>query len=160
MLVGGVVALGLTLVHAMAGLHALNGRFVIVLWHKREQALLLMTDRYGFANLYYTTNAGQVFFASEYKAFIWHRDVSRRIDEEGIADFMTLGYCAADRTLFSEVKLVPPGTIITFAEDKQPSHERYWDYSFYSEEDPVWTEEDYVDQFYGKLKVAVQRQCK
>jgi asparagine synthase (glutamine-hydrolysing) len=142
----------------MEGFYSLNGRFAISLWQKKEKKLHLMTDRYGFAHLYYSVNAAKIFFASEYKAFIWHQDVSRNVDEEGLADFMTLGYCAADRTLLQDVKLVSPGSVITFEADKAAAPRRYWDYSFHSEDDPLGTEEDYIEQFYEKLRTAVKRQ--
>ncbi len=71
---------------------------------------------------------------------------------------MTLGYCIGDRTFFKDIKLLPQGSVATFEFDREPSIRRYWDYSFYSESDPLWTEDDYIDQFFDTLKLATERQ--
>ena len=140
------------------GFCKLNGRFTIALWDKAKKTLRLITDRYGFCKLFYWVTSGRIFFASEYKAIIWHKDFSKKIDEQGLADFMALGYSMEDRTFFRDIKLLPQASIATFKRDGNFSIKKYWDYSFHSEEDPVWVEEDYVDQFATLLTRATQRQ--
>ncbi|HEY4706123.1 MAG TPA: asparagine synthase-related protein [Thermodesulfobacteriota bacterium] len=144
--------------NGIAGLCGLNGRFVIALWEKGSGRLHLICDRYGFTKLYYRHGEGQVRFASEYKAIIRSGGFSGRIDEEAIADFAAFGYPTEDRTFFDEIRLIPQASVVTFEQGKAPSVRRYWDYAFYSEGDPIWDEEDYVDEFYMRLKTAVQRQ--
>lgn len=141
------------------GLCNLNGRFVVAIWNQVEKNLSLVSDRYGFAKLYYWVGPDQIMFASEYRSIIQHEAFSKKIDKQGIADFITLGYCTEDRTFFKDIKLLPQGSVVTFEGGKSPIVERYWDYSFYSETDPLWTEDDYIDQFFNKLKLAVQRQA-
>jgi len=140
------------------GLCNLNGRFVIAIWDKRENVLRLISDRYGFCNLYYWASSERILFASEYKAIIWHEDFSKKIDEVALADSMALGYSTEDRTFFENVRLVPQASVATFKMDGSVSIKKYWDYSFHSDDDPVWTEVDYIDQFYEKLTKAIQRQ--
>ncbi|MBE9572974.1 MAG: hypothetical protein IMF11_20305, partial [Proteobacteria bacterium] len=91
-------------------------------------------------------------------AIVWHEDFPKKIDQQGLADFMTLGYSTRDRTLFENIKLLPPASVATFKSDGNLSIQKYWDYSFYSEDDPLWLEEDYVDQFAKILAKATQRQ--
>ena len=140
------------------GLCNLNGRFVIAVWNKAEKVLTLVNDRYGFCKLFYWVSSQRILFASEYKAIIRHKDFPKKIDQEGLADFMTLGYSTGDRTLFENIKLLPPASVATFKSDGNLSVQKYWDYSFYSEDDPLWLEEDYVDQFAEILAKATQRQ--
>ena len=140
------------------GLSNLNGRFVIAIWNKAEKVLTLVNDRYGFCKLFYWITSRRILFASEYKAIIWHEDFPKKIDQEGLADFMTLGYSTQDRTLFENIKLLPQASVATFRSDGNLSVQKYWDYSFYSEDDPLWLEEDYVDQFAEILAKATQRQ--
>ena len=140
------------------GLCNLNGRFVIAIWNKREKVLTLVNDRYGFCKLFYWVNQQRILFASEYKAIIWHQDFPKKIDQQGLADFMTLGYSTGDRTFFENIKLLPPASVATFKRDGNLSIKKYWDYSFYSDDDPLWLEEDYVDQFAEILTKATQRQ--
>lgn len=136
----------------------LNGRFVIAIWNKVEKVLNLVNDRYGFCKLFYWVGSQRILFASEYKAIIWHKDFPKKIDQQGLADFMTLGYSTGDRTFFENVKLLPPASVATFKRDKSFSIQKYWDYSFHSDDDPLWLEEDYIDQFAEMLSRATQRQ--
>lgn len=140
------------------GLCNLNGRFVAAIWEKKERRLRLVSDRHGSATLYYRTASNRIFFASEYKAIVGQDDFQAFIDEQGLADFLALGYCTGDRTLFEKIKLVPEASVATFEVNKSPSLLRYWDYSFYTDDDPVWTEDDYIEHFFDKLKIATQRQ--
>ena len=142
----------------LEGFYNLNGRFVIALWNKLEKVLNLLCDRYGFCKLFYWITPERLLFASEYKAIIWHKDFPRKIDLQGMADFMALGYSTEDRTFFENIRLLPPASVATFNEDGSLSIQKYWDYSFHTEEDPLWLEEDYVDQFAETLAKATQRQ--
>ncbi len=99
------------------GLCNLNGRFVIAIWNKREKVLNLINDRYGFCKLFYWVTPQRILFASEYKAIVWHEDFPKKIDQQGLADFMTLGYSTGDRTLFENIKLLPPASVATFRSD-------------------------------------------
>ncbi|OEU63061.1 MAG: hypothetical protein BBJ57_12605 [Desulfobacterales bacterium PC51MH44] len=136
----------------------LNGRYVIALWDKKEKSLKLITDRYGFCKLYYWVSSTRILFSSEYKAIIWHKEFPKKIDEQGIADFMALGFSAEDRTFFSHVKLLSPATVATFNTDGDFSVRRYWDYSFHTDDDPVFPEQYYVDKFAEILTIATKRQ--
>ncbi|MDY7035594.1 MAG: asparagine synthase-related protein [Thermodesulfobacteriota bacterium] len=154
----GNLLLGLYNKEGMDGLCNLNGRFVIAIWNKVERALSLVNDGYGFCKLYYWVTPQRILFASEYKAIIWHQDFPKKIDHQGLADFMALGYSTEDKTFFENIKLLPPASLATFSRDDQLSIRKYWDYSFYNEEDPLWLEEDYIDQFANMLSKATQRQ--
>lgn len=140
------------------GLCNLNGRFVIAIWNKLSKTLNLISDRYGFCKLFYWVSSERILFASEYKAIIWDQDFPKKIDPLGLADFMTLGYSTGDRTFFENIKLLPPASVATFKADANLSIQKYWDYSFHSEEDPLWLEDDYVDQFFETLSKATLRQ--
>lgn len=136
----------------------LNGRYVIALWDKKEKSLKLITDRYGFCKLYYWVSSARILFSSEYKAIIWHKEFPKNIDEQGIADFMALGFSAEDRTFFSHVKLLSPASVASFKKEGDFSVKRYWDYSFHSEDDPVWPEQYYTDKFAEILTTVTKRQ--
>ena len=140
------------------GLCNLNGRFVIAIWDKRENVLKLVSDRYGFCNLYYWVTSKRILFASEYKAIIWHEEFSKKIDEVALADSMALGYSTEDRTFFENIRLLPQASVATFKMDGSVSIKKYWDYSFHTDDDPIWTEEDYIDQFFEILSKAIRKQ--
>ena len=140
------------------GLCNLNGRFVIAIWNKREKVLTLVNDRYGFCKLFYWVSPQRILFASEYKAIIWHEEFPKNIDEQGIADFMAIGFSAEDRTFFSHVKLLSPASVATFNMDGDFSVRKYWDYSFHTDDDPVFPEQYYVNKFAELLTTVTKRQ--
>jgi asparagine synthase (glutamine-hydrolysing) len=140
------------------GLCNLNGRFVIAIWDKSSKSLTLVNDCYGFCKLFYWVSHRRILFASEYKAIIWHQDFQKKIDEQGLADFMMLGYSTGNGTFFKDVQLLPPASVATFKTDGTLSIQRYWDYSFHGDDDPLWLEEDYLDQFVEILTRAMERQ--
>ena len=153
----GAILLKIYRKEGMAGLCELNGRFVIALWDKNNRRLHLACDRYGFTKLYLWSGPDQVRFASEYKAIIRSSGFSGKIDEQALADFVTFGYPTGDKTFFQDIKLLPQASVMTFEKGKTSVH-RYWDYTFHKEDDPMWDEEDYVDQFFSKLETATKRQ--
>ena len=156
----GQFLLDLYMQYGLNFINDLNGRFSIALLDKTDKKLHLITDRYGFSNLYYWHSHDEMMFASEYKSMTWYEKISKEVDKKGLSDFMSLGYCTRDRTFFKSIKLVPQACILTYAGSGRPVPYRYWDYTFYSEADPLYIEEDYIDQFYQKLKTATERQLK
>jgi asparagine synthase (glutamine-hydrolysing) len=140
------------------GLLNLNGIFTIALWDKEEKVLRLISDRYGFCKLFYWVSSERILFASEYKAIIWHEGFSKEIDEMALTNFMTLGYSLEDKTFLKNIRLLPQATVATFERGGRLTMEKYWDYTFHSEEDPVWGEEAYIDQFAEILMRATERQ--
>ena len=142
----------------LEGFCNLNGRFVIALWDKGKKTLVLINDRYGFCKLFYWLTSKRILFASEYKAIVWHESFPKKIDKIAVSDFFSIGFSTGDRTFFEHVKLLPPASIATFKMDGSFSIKKYWDYSFHSEDEPVWTEEHYVDQFFELLTKAIKKQ--
>ena len=142
----------------LASFYKLNGRFVIALWDKKEKTLKLICDRYGFCKLFYWVSQNRILFASEYKAITWHQHFQKRIDEEALADFMTLGYSLGDKTFFENIKLLPHGSVLIFQDNAKLSIQRYWDYSFRNGDSPLREVDEYIDRYYEVLKNVVRRQ--
>jgi asparagine synthase (glutamine-hydrolysing) len=74
------------------------------------EKLLLVRDRLGVKPLYYAIVPGAFLFASEIKALLRHPGLRPALDHEAFVDAVALGYPVGDRTLFSGVATLPPGT--------------------------------------------------
>ena len=144
-------------VHAIAGL---NGLYTIFIWDRKQSRLLLVNDRYGQQKLYFWQPSADLFlFASEYKAFTAYPGFHSTIDPQALADFLALGYMLDDRTLFSDVKLLPPASILK-VEDGKTDRSTYWNYEFDEGSSPLKSEREYLAEFSIHVENAVRRRIK
>ncbi|MFQ5960361.1 MAG: asparagine synthase (glutamine-hydrolyzing), partial [Candidatus Methylomirabilales bacterium] len=86
----------------------LRGMFAFVIWDTRRRRLFLARDRMGKKPLYYWHRGGLFLFASEIKALLCHRAVSRTLDCEALHHYLAFGYTPADRSIFAEIAKLPP----------------------------------------------------
>lgn len=110
-----------------------NGIFAFALWDATAQRLFLTRDRIGVKPLYYTQWRHGLAFASEIKALLALPEISRALDLEAAAQFFRLGFVVSPRTLFREIRKLPPGWNL-IAEGRQVRFEQYWDMTFATEE--------------------------
>jgi asparagine synthase (glutamine-hydrolysing) len=105
----------------------LHGKFVAALWDSRRRQLMLVSDRFGMRPLYYAHLGGRLLFASEIKAVLCDRAVSRRPHRAGIAQFFTYGQLLGEDTFYESIRLVPPATCLIYDQDKDRlATHRYW----------------------------------
>jgi asparagine synthase (glutamine-hydrolysing) len=127
----------------------LNGMFAFALWDDQETSLFLVRDRVGIKPLYY---AGQVsgagkdagepqagclrslVFASEVKAILASGLIKAELDRDALHQFLTFLWVPDPNTLFTGIKTVPPGHIVTWRENHLRVRE-WWDISFDSIEE-------------------------
>ena len=92
----------------------LNGMFALAVYDARKHRLLLARDRVGIKPLYYTIWNDTFLFASEIKSLFGAISAKEwPIDIQGLSEFLTYQTPLADRTLFSGIRQVPPGAILT-----------------------------------------------
>jgi asparagine synthase (glutamine-hydrolysing) len=70
-----------------------------------------------------------IVFASEVKAILEHKSLNKEIKEEAIADFFVLGKVIGDKTLFKEIKALPPASIFMNSKD-ETSIDKYWEFVY------------------------------
>lgn len=109
-----------TIVHAYeeygaAFANRLNGMFAIAIHDARTGTTRLVRDRYGEKPLFYAVQGGELIFGSEIKTLLCHPAVSRELDAEGIAHFFGLRNVPAPFTAYREIKSVPPGHAVVWA---------------------------------------------
>ena len=123
-----------TIVHAYEEygvdcVNRLNGIFAFALWDASARRLFMARDRMGVKPLYYAQTTGGLLFASEIKALLTSSGVSRTLDMEATAQFFRLGFVPAPRTLFRDVRKVPPGWRL-IVQGERVQIEPYWDIEF------------------------------
>ena len=105
----------------------LNGIFHFVLFDKKLNVLKLVSDKFGLLPLYYSFSKENLTFAGEIKAILCDLSLSREIDYQSLADFFHYGQILGNKTLFKNIKLVPPASIITLSiENRKLTEKRYW----------------------------------
>lgn len=109
-----------------AFLAQLNGRFSGVIVDRRTGKVLLFNDRFGAGRVYVRNGVDGLSFASEAKALLAAFPELRRVDSRGLGEFFSVGCVLQDRTLFSDITLLPPGSVWTLQADGRVDKRRYF----------------------------------
>lgn len=107
----------------------LRGMFAIAIWDAPRRRLFLARDRLGKKPLYYMYDGTRLVFASELKAILAHPEVSKRLDEQALVDYVAWGYVPDPRSIYAGISKLPPGHTLVF-ENGTVTVERYWDVPF------------------------------
>ncbi len=150
-------------------IHRFNGMFALALYDCRNQKIWLARDRYGIKPLYYTlTDKGTFLFGSEIKSILEYLPETPDVDLAALNEYFSFQNIFSDRTLFSGIKLLPPGHCLELdlshvalnpdaAIGEKISRTKYWDFDFGQEMNVPANELE--DQLYDLLTQAVKRQC-
>ena len=110
-------------------IHDLNGMFAFAIWDSNIQRLLIVRDRLGIKPLYYYEDDEKLIFASEIKAILSFNNVNKEIDNHAIFDYFTFNYIPAPRTIYKNIKKLPPGHSIHITSDTIKKY-KYWDVEY------------------------------
>ncbi|MDO8564836.1 MAG: asparagine synthase (glutamine-hydrolyzing) [bacterium] len=91
----------------------LQGMFAIALWDSTEKKLLLARDPVGIKPLYYHLDGERLVFASEIKAILEHAHVKRELNPLALNLYLRVNYVPAPLTMFSGIKKLLPGHLLT-----------------------------------------------
>jgi asparagine synthase (glutamine-hydrolysing) len=93
----------------------LNGRFHGLVADRRRGKAMLFNDRYGLQRLYYHEAPDTFYFAAEAKAILKVRPELRNMDLRGLGEFIVCGCVLENRSLFSGIHVLPPGSAWLFS---------------------------------------------
>lgn len=110
----------------------LNGMFAFSIWDSRARRVLLARDHIGVKPLYFYEDGGRFAWASEVKSLLAVPGIRAGVDPAAVADFLTLGYVPAPRTMFAGIRKVPPATTIAI-ENGRATAATFWDLEFREE---------------------------
>jgi asparagine synthase (glutamine-hydrolysing) len=113
--------------HGPELVHALEGMFAFVLWDAGTRTLVAARDRFGEKPLFYSRVAGELVLASEATALTRTGLVPSTLSPEAIDEYFVLGYVQSPRTIFEEIRQLPPGHLLTWRRDEPgPTVRPYW----------------------------------
>lgn len=104
----------------------LRGMFALAIWDSGRQRLLLARDRLGVKPLYHAASGERLMFASEIKGLIALGADTATIDDQALSDYLTFGHVPAPRTIYRNIRALPPGCMIVADAPTQLRAQRYW----------------------------------
>ena len=104
----------------------LNGLFHGLLADKSRGRVTLMNDRYGMHRLYLYEGDDAFYFAAEAKAILAVRPELRQSDPRSLAEFITCGAVLENRTLFRDVRVLPPASVWQFRDRRLEEKAQYF----------------------------------
>ncbi len=104
----------------------LRGMFAFAIHDRRTGRVFAARDRLGIKPLYYLENTDKLYLVSELKSLQAAPDLSLTIDEVALDQYFSLLYIPAPRTIFRQVKKLPPGHFLTKDRGRPARIQRYW----------------------------------
>lgn len=138
-------------------LNRFNGMFAFALWDTREKELLLARDRYGVKPLYFYQDSDLFLFASEIKALQQHPRFRSNLDTEALTEYLTFQNFFTSKTLYQNVELLEPGTLLRVQRDGTVKKRQYWDFCFQEPTHKV-DQREYQEELDRLFQQAVSRQ--
>jgi asparagine synthase (glutamine-hydrolysing) len=92
----------------------LNGWFHGLIADRARGTATLFNDRFGMHRLYYHESKDAFYFAAEAKAILSVRPELRRINPQGLGEWIECGCVLENRTLFENLHVLPPASTWVF----------------------------------------------
>lgn len=105
-----------------------NGMFAFGIYDDRKKIFFLARDRTGKKPLYYSSDKSgrRFYFASEIKAILKDRRVSKELNLRSLNYFFTYGYIPGDESIFKGIRKLPPAGAMVYS--LQTGQEEIWNY--------------------------------
>jgi asparagine synthase (glutamine-hydrolysing) len=135
----------------------LNGAFIIAIWDKTRQCLLITNDRFGLYPLFYTCHNDRFIFAPEMKGVLCDPTFPRKLDLTALAQYMRFQHLLGCYTFFEGIQLLPNASVLVY--DLATATCRlnpYWGFSDIPYQ-PELTFNEAVEEAGRLLRRAVQR---
>jgi asparagine synthase (glutamine-hydrolysing) len=107
----------------------LRGMFAAAFWSQSRQRLVLVRDRMGIKPLYVSERRGELYFGSEVKTILMHREMSHSIDAAGLHHYLSMNYVPQPSTLVEGIEKLAPGHWMEWRGGKT-SVQPYWKLEF------------------------------
>jgi len=127
------------------GFKSLDGSFALLLFDKRHEKIVLVTDRLCSKKLYFRKKNGVMYVSTGLK-HIFTDDLS--IDPIGLAWYLSNGVVHNNRTIFKEIIRLNRASCYSFFADGSEDLFQYWRYEFtneYAHKDINWVKEEFSE---------------
>ncbi len=108
----------------------LRGMFAFAIWDQRRRRMFAARDHLGQKPFYYVQRGRELLFASEIKALLTADPSLRDLDLDALDEYLTLRLISAPRSMFRQVRKLPPAHYLIFDHERGLNVERYWDLSY------------------------------
>jgi asparagine synthase (glutamine-hydrolysing) len=136
-------------------LERLAGDFAFALWDGRRRLLLCVRDQIGIVPLHYAVRGQTLLVSSALDALLLHPDVSDRLDEQAVADFLLTGRAIEfGATAYAEIRRLPPAHVLSWS-DGHVRLRRYWQLPASAPLLRFRRADEYVSHFRGLLERTV-----
>lgn len=134
-----------------------EGAFVYIHWNINTKSLTIINDKLGLYPLYIYRKNDQIIFASEAEAIAKLNLNNFQIDNNSIAEFISLGNILNGKSLFSNINNILPASINVF---RNSQNIRIIYYSVKQKKLDVLSYSDLIDRLSTKFHNAVIRRIK
>lgn len=107
----------------------LEGQFSFAIWDTRRKRLFAARDRLGVRPFFWFRRGGVFQFASEIKVLLAGGRLTARLDPKGLDHFVHFLFLINDRTLFQDVKCLPPAHYLV-ADEAGVTIREWWDLDY------------------------------
>jgi asparagine synthase (glutamine-hydrolysing) len=132
----------------------LRGMFAFAIHDRRSDRVLLARDRLGIKPLHWLEQDGVLYAVSELKSLKGVPGLSLTLDEVALDQYFSLLYVPAPRTIWREVRKLPPGHLLVKDRGKPPVVRRYW--RLESRPDEVPDEREWIERVRAAFDDAVR----
>jgi asparagine synthase (glutamine-hydrolysing) len=134
--------------HGLDFVHRISGGFALAIHDGKNNKTYIITDRFASKPLYYSSNSDTLSVSSEIKALLLDKTGHLEFNIGSIYEFLAFWHPLSDRTLFQNIKVLPPASIFIYDHlNKQKRLERYWYYNGTIENNQSYSLYDLVDRF-------------
>ena len=132
------------------------GMFAFAIWDSVKKEFFIARDRLGVKPLYYMQKGGDLFFASEIKAFKTTKLMDDSLDPAALDLFFSFRFTPGPQTVLKDVKRLEPGHFMEWKEGGLKIS-KYWDVDISSPDGSGRkSEADYVEEFLDIFRDAVR----
>jgi asparagine synthase (glutamine-hydrolysing) len=132
----------------------MNGSFNVAWWDARAHRLVLANDKIGQRLLFLGCRNGAFAFSSLLARVVATGLMSLEIDVEAFADMISFEHTIGERTLFEDIRILPPASVLTY-DGNQAAKEKYWHIG--SIEPHAKYDEQRLDELEELFRKAVRR---
>ncbi|MEX2150331.1 MAG: asparagine synthase (glutamine-hydrolyzing) [Steroidobacteraceae bacterium] len=137
----------------------LNGMFAIALYDRARQEVVLARDHVGIKPLYYALDSAGLVFGSEVKVLLASGRVARRLDVDGLAQFLSWEYVPGAGTLLQDIRRLEAGRMLVVELASASSRiEKYWDLLDETSAAPARSDAEWESDVAAAIERAVGRQ--
>ena len=143
-------------------LNKTDGYFCAVIYDKKRQKILLISDRLGTRFTYYYFKNNVFAFCGSIKGLLAINNIEKNIDKKSVESFVDSApnfYLLGDNTFFEDIKLINPATILEYdITNNKLSRKYYWTFGEIKKSNISY--ENAIDVLHELVEKAVLKRIK